>query len=115
MLFPICEKIINEEFEIYLDLEENINFKRNTSRQVHEYAFEALEHLGKPSKVKEILSCTPEIDILGDNSALFLVNSFHFLVLAKNLDCSESCDTGKYAPKHNLQLLLIFLSHLFYS
>ena len=27
------------------------------------------------SKVKEILSWTPEIDILGDSSALFLVNS----------------------------------------
>lgn len=54
LLFPICEKIINEEFEIYLDLDENINFKRNTTRQAHEYAFEALEHLGKPSKVKEI-------------------------------------------------------------
>jgi hypothetical protein len=54
LLFPICEKIINEEFEIYLDLDENLNFKRNTTRQAHEYAFEALEHLGKPSKVKEI-------------------------------------------------------------
>lgn len=54
LLFPICEKIINEEFEIYLDLDENINFKRNTTRQAHEYAFEALEYLGKPSKVKEI-------------------------------------------------------------
>lgn len=54
LLFPICEKIINEEFEIYLDLDENLNFKRNTTQQAHEYAFEALEHLGKPSKVKEI-------------------------------------------------------------
>lgn len=54
LLFPICEIIINEEFEIYLDLDENINFKRNTTRQAHEYAFEALEHLGKPSNVKEI-------------------------------------------------------------
>lgn len=54
LLFPICEKIINEEFEIYLDLDENLNFKRNTTQQAHEYAFEALEHLAKPSKVKEI-------------------------------------------------------------
>lgn len=61
LLFPICEKIINEEFEIYLDLEENINFKRNTSRQAHEYAFEALEHLGKPSKVKEIFEKVIEL------------------------------------------------------
>lgn len=61
LLFPICEKIINEEFEIYLDLDENINFKRNTTRQAHEYAFEALEHLGKPSKVKEIFEKVIEI------------------------------------------------------
>ena len=61
LLFPICEKIINEEFEIYLDLEENINFKRNTTRQAHEYAFEALEHLGKPSKVKEIFEKVIEL------------------------------------------------------
>ncbi|WP_026714230.1 Helicase associated domain protein [Flavobacterium daejeonense] len=61
LLFPICEKIINEEFEIYLDLDENINFKRNTTRQAHEYAFEALEHLGKPSKVKEIFEKVIEL------------------------------------------------------
>ncbi|MFD0931288.1 Helicase associated domain protein [Psychroflexus salinarum] len=61
LLFPICEKIINEEFEIYLDLEENINFKRNTNRQVHEYSYEALEHLGKPSKVKEIFQKVKEL------------------------------------------------------
>ncbi|GAK97485.1 hypothetical protein JCM19294_21 [Nonlabens tegetincola] len=61
LLFPICEVVINEEFEIYLDLEENINFKRNTSRQAHEYAFEALEYLGKPSKVKEIFQTVLEL------------------------------------------------------
>jgi len=61
LLFPICENIINEEFEIYLDLEENINFKRNTSRQAHEYAFEALELIGKPSKVKEIFEKVIEL------------------------------------------------------
>lgn len=54
LLLPICEKIINEEFEIYLDLDEDIYFKRSTTRQVHEYVFEALEDLGEPSKVKRI-------------------------------------------------------------
>lgn len=61
LLFPICEKIVNEEFEIYLDLDENIIFKRNTNRQAHEYAYEALEHLGKPSKVKEIFEKVIEL------------------------------------------------------
>lgn len=61
LLFPICEEIINEEFKIYIDLNDNINFKRNTIRQAHEYAFEALEHLGKPSKVKEIFEKVIEL------------------------------------------------------
>lgn len=61
LLFPICEKIINEEFEMYLDLDENINFKRNTIRQAHEYAYEALDQIGKPSKVKEIFEKVIEL------------------------------------------------------
>jgi len=61
LLFPICEKIINEEFEMYLDLDENINFKRNTIRQAYEYAYEALDQIGKPSKVKEIFEKVIEL------------------------------------------------------
>lgn len=61
LLFPICEKIVNDEFQLYLDLDENLNFKRNTSRQAHEYAYEALEQLGKPSKVKEIFDKVIEL------------------------------------------------------
>lgn len=53
--FPIAEKIINDEFELYIDLDENITFKRSTNKQAYEYSYEALEQLGKPSKVKEIL------------------------------------------------------------
>lgn len=61
LLFPICEKIVNDEFQLYLDLDENLNFKRNTNRQAHEYAYEALEQLGKPSKVKEIFEKVIEL------------------------------------------------------
>ncbi len=59
--FPIGEKMINDEFELYLDLDENLIFKRNTKKQAHEYAYEALEHLGKPSKVKEIFEKVLEL------------------------------------------------------
>jgi len=59
---PIAENIINEEFELYLDLDENLIFKRNTKKQAHEYAYEALEHLGKPSKVKEIFKKVLELN-----------------------------------------------------
>lgn len=61
LLLPICENVINDEFEIYLDLDENLIFKRNTTRQAHEYASEALEQLGKPSKVKEIFEKVKEL------------------------------------------------------
>lgn len=54
LVFPIAEKIVNDEFELYLDLDENITFKRNTVKQAYEFSYEALEQLGKPSKLKEI-------------------------------------------------------------
>jgi hypothetical protein len=50
----ICETLIYSEFEITLDFDENIIFKRNTLKQVYEYAYEALEKLGEPSKVEQI-------------------------------------------------------------
>ena len=53
-IVPIAEKIINDEFGLYLDLYDNIVFKRNTIKQAFEYSYEALEKLGKPSKVEEI-------------------------------------------------------------
>ena len=53
-IFPITENILNNEFELYLDLDENLIFKRNTNKQAYEYSYEALEQLGEPSKVEEI-------------------------------------------------------------
>jgi len=61
LLFPICEKIVNDEFQLYLDLDENLSFKRNTNRQAHEYAYEALEQLGEPSKVEKIFEKVIEL------------------------------------------------------
>ena len=61
LAFPIAEKMVNDEFELYLDLDENIIFKRNTNKQAYEYSYEALEQLGKPSKVKGILEKVLEL------------------------------------------------------
>lgn len=61
LLSPICERVVNDEFEIYLDLDENLNFKRNSSKQAHQYAYEALQELGKPSTVKEIFDMVIEL------------------------------------------------------
>jgi len=49
-----CEVVINKEFDLFLDLDDNIVFERNTLKTAPEYAFDALDALGKPSKVEEI-------------------------------------------------------------
>lgn len=49
-----CEKILFEEFNLFLSINEEIVFKRNTLKTLPEYAFEALEILGKPSHISEI-------------------------------------------------------------
>lgn len=54
IVFPVAESIINQEFDFIIDLNDNIVFKRNTVKQVPEYAIEALEKLGAPSKIEEI-------------------------------------------------------------
>ena len=50
----VAENILNNEFRIYLDTDENIRFTRKSIKQAYEYAYEALKSLGKPSKVNEI-------------------------------------------------------------
>jgi hypothetical protein len=50
----IPELLINEEFDLIIDINDNIVFERNTNKQVWEYAIEALEKLGVPSKLEEI-------------------------------------------------------------
>ena len=59
--FPVAEKIINDEFALYLDVDDNIIFKKNTIKQAFEYSCEALENLGKPSKVEEITKKIKEL------------------------------------------------------
>lgn len=53
-LFFVVEKIINDEFSLNLDIDDNIVFYRNTYKQSYEYAIEALGLLGEPSKVEDI-------------------------------------------------------------
>ena len=54
LISPIVERIINSEFNLSVDIEDNLIFRRNTSKQAFEYSYEALEILGKPSSVEEI-------------------------------------------------------------
>lgn len=53
-ILEIAEKMVNQEFEIYIDLEDNLIFERNSVKTLPEYIFDALEELGKPSTVDEI-------------------------------------------------------------
>ncbi|MFZ4680492.1 MAG: sigma factor-like helix-turn-helix DNA-binding protein [Flavobacterium sp.] len=54
LVFPAAERIINQEFDLLIDLNDDIVFKRNTLKKVPEYAIEALEKLSVPSKIEEI-------------------------------------------------------------
>lgn len=53
-IFPICKMLITEEFSFNCDNEENLVFERNTYKTLPEYAYEALEIIGKPSHIEEI-------------------------------------------------------------
>ncbi|UOE42127.1 hypothetical protein MTP09_05690 [Chryseobacterium suipulveris] len=53
-ILPFAEFILNREFDLFLDSEDRITFKRNTFKQVYEYSFEALEEIGGPATVSEI-------------------------------------------------------------
>jgi hypothetical protein len=50
----ICERIINDEFGISIDLDDNIIFVKNTIKPFYQYSYDALLAIGRPSKVKEI-------------------------------------------------------------
>jgi len=50
----ICEYLLFEEFEIVLDLDENIIFQKNIHKPVHEYAYEILKEIQEPTSVKTI-------------------------------------------------------------
>ncbi len=54
-ILPICEALINEECKMVPDIDDNLVFERNTRKNNYEYAYEALEKLDKPSKVKDIV------------------------------------------------------------
>ena len=60
-LSPIAEKIINNEFELYLNLNDELIFSRNTLKSAYEYAYEALEEIGEPSHINEIYKKVSEI------------------------------------------------------
>jgi hypothetical protein len=61
IIIPILEQLLFSEFEMSIDIDDNIIFKRNTIKQVYEYTYEALEVLGQPSKVQEICKKVKEL------------------------------------------------------
>jgi hypothetical protein len=56
----VSEKIINEEFDLYIDIDDNLTFHRTRAKQVHEYAIDILEQVGKPMKIHEIYNILKE-------------------------------------------------------
>ncbi len=49
-----CEKLINEELNLIVDIDDNIIFKRNTIKQLPEYIEDILDSVGEPSSVESI-------------------------------------------------------------
>ena len=68
----IAEYILFNEFELSIDANENILFKYNKIKQVYEYSYEALENLGKPSKVDAIFQKVIELnpDYMTDKNSI---------------------------------------------
>ena len=50
----VCDQLLFDEFELILDLEENIIFQKNIHKSVHEYAYEILKEIQEPVSVKVI-------------------------------------------------------------
>ena len=60
-VIQFSELLVYNEFNIIIDLDDNIIFKRTTIKSTYEYAYEALKSLGKPSKVSLILARVNEM------------------------------------------------------
>ena len=60
-IIPLCEEILEKEFNIILDLNECIVFERTKAKTVPEFALEALEKIGKPAHISEITNCVREM------------------------------------------------------
>lgn len=54
IVFPIAKRIIYQEFKLKSDINYDVIFKKNVLKNVPQYAIEALEKLGVPSKIEEI-------------------------------------------------------------
>ena len=68
----IAENILLNEFELCIDVNDNILFSHNNLKQVYEYSYEALEKLGKPSKVDAIYQKVIELnpDYMTDKNSI---------------------------------------------
>lgn len=49
-----CEVVINEEFDLFLDLNDNIVFSKTNKKTLPEYITEILEEFGEPTTVEDI-------------------------------------------------------------
>ncbi len=54
IISAIAEEVLNLEFEIFVEEDDSIKFGRNKPKHVGEYAIDALERLGTPSRLEEI-------------------------------------------------------------
>jgi hypothetical protein len=53
-IIDVVESILTNEFQLIIDLNDNLIFEKNTLKLKGDYILEALEFLGKPSRINEI-------------------------------------------------------------
>lgn len=72
MIVETAKYILFCEFDLNIDANEGSNFIRNTAKRVYKYSYEALEKLGKPSKVCDIHLKVKELypDFNGDQNCI---------------------------------------------
>lgn len=68
VLIDVCEKLINKECEVFLNLYNEIEFKRNVKMRASDLAYEILKEVGVPTKIDKLydvlLSKYPEFSML---------------------------------------------------
>lgn len=60
--FPIAKEIVNNWYDDMIGLDNEIVFRKNTLKRIHEYAYEALKILDKPTTVKGIYEKIVELN-----------------------------------------------------
>ena len=88
LIYPLAESILIREFGLYLDIDGNISFERNTRMSSYEYSYEALNEIGEPSSVsdiyKKVIEMYPDFETDEDRVRASMRRTYGFIPLGKS-------------------------------